>query len=255
MARNDTGVDINAFCQLSGHLGPRAAYQLPRWEENRFTIANVELSLLNRNELEANFWTWGKFKSAFSQLTALWLTAHLNGSPQFRETGNNIFIIPILQMVELKPCKVYWLTPSCTACLNGSRTPAGPIPTPMLLIITRYLLPLTSDYCSNQHQSLYLHYLSSILSWYWDKTIHLRTEIWFLLYTCKHAYGQWENSGTEKIPPVFSYSQGELNQEQKLAVSVLTLFTAKLIKHHILDACYRILLLAYRLPKYQGLSN
>lgn len=32
--------------------------------------------------------------------------------------------------------KVYWLTQSCTACLNGSRTPAGLIPTPGFLAVT-----------------------------------------------------------------------------------------------------------------------
>lgn len=146
LTRNDSVVDINASCLLSVHIRPIDAYQLERWEENRFTTAKVELSLPNRNELEANFWTLGKFKSVFSQLTALWLNTHLNGSPQFGETGNNIFIIPILQMVELKHCKVYWLTQSCTACLNGSRTPAGLIPTPGLLAVTLYLLLLTSDY-------------------------------------------------------------------------------------------------------------
>lgn len=167
-------MDINAFCWLSGDTGPREAYQLHRWEENRFTIANVELSLPNRSELEPNFWTLGKFKSVFSQLTALWLNTHLDGLLQFGETGNNIFIIPILQMVELKPCKVYWLTPSCTACLNGSRTPAGLIPTPRLLTITLYLLLLTSNYfialtSTKFYTHVKLHYKP--LSWYWDKTI------------------------------------------------------------------------------------
>lgn len=60
--------------------------------------------------------------------------------------GIIFLLFPILQMVRLKPCKVYWLTPSCTAGLNGSRTPAGLIPTPWLLAVTLHLLLLTSDY-------------------------------------------------------------------------------------------------------------
>lgn len=125
-----------SWTQMHLHTRPTDSNQLQSWEENRFTIAELELSLPNRNEGDANFWTLGKFKSVFSQLTALWLNTHLNVSLQFGETGNNIFIISILQMVELKHCKVYWLTQSCTACLNGSRTPAGLIPTPGLLAVT-----------------------------------------------------------------------------------------------------------------------
>lgn len=180
-------------------------------------------SLPDRNELEANFWTLGKFKSAFSQLTALWLNTHLHGSPQFGETGNNIFIIPILQMVEVKHCKVYWLTQSCTACLNGSRTPAGRIPTPGLLAVTLYLLLLTSDYSTAlisspfYTQIISLSYIKSLCHSTQTKLlIFFSSDAWaeisFLLFKRKHAQGQWEDPATEKlILPSFLCSQHELN--------------------------------------------
>lgn len=110
----------------SSYRAGRTDLQLHKWS----WASQIEMKGMQTSEL------WGSLNLSFLNSQALWLNTHLNASLQFRETGNNIFIISILQMVELKHCKVYWLTQSCTACLNGSRTPAGLIPTPGLLAVT-----------------------------------------------------------------------------------------------------------------------